>query len=784
MKKIGIIFGSLLALILVAIVVIPFVVDVDHFRPEIERAANEQINGKLKLGKLSLSLWGKISVKIAGVELIDAGGHPLLKVAEGALNIPVFSIFSGSPLITFSMQGADLVVIRDAKGGLNWLTLMKAGQKTDSAQAPAPKEKKEAEATKVELPSLVANARLGVELLKSKLRFDDAASQTHAVLDPITIKLHDVSLSRKTELELIAEVKTESGPDAKIVGPVKLTATLNPKLKDGVIEGGSFDAKFDADDLEIQKGSVFHKKPGVPANVVVHGSLSPTALTLKNSELHFHNAKLDVSGEFQKTGNLNVVLQAKPIDLKPWGQLIPALNEFELGGIATLIANVKGISTSLQYSGKLELKDMTFKGPMLKAKPRIQLLVDLQTDRIERFFAEVSGPGTQAKLTGKVISFQKPQITFDLTSTGMDLDQWIDFPKEEAKAAPAQSAGWTGKKSGESGNAGSDMDAMLDPIRKNEALKGASIQGSVSIPLLKVKGAKIEGLRAGLRLKDLKAGISDLKLKAYDGAVAGSMEVDVAPAMPKYSLKLNVSGIDLQKAVETQFFAFKNTLVGIAQFSLDASGASFNPETAKRKLVAKGSFQIANAKFATIDVMKMVSEAISNAVAKVGDKIPGIKNRAPKVSGNRESKYKSVTGTFTIQDGKLRAPDFSALAVQDHGLDLKGATELGLIDQSLDAKWEIIDTYRLTGASEISANIAGKEIKNILAKGENDPVMIPVSVGCKWSAPCPKYDEAPIYFAKIAADRVAKGATQAFKAQATDKVKDALKGGLKSLFGR
>jgi hypothetical protein len=409
------------------------------------------------------------------------------------------------------------------------------------------------------------------------------------------------------------------------------------------------------------------------------------------------------------------------------------------------------------------------------------VLIDLQTDRIERLFAEVSGPGTQVKLTGKLISFQKPQINFDLASTGMDLDQWIDFPKEVAQE---KSAGTSGGASGGPKGGADNLDTALDPIRKNEMLKGMSIIGNVSIPMLKAKGIKIEGLRAGLKFKDLKAGISDLKLKAYDGAVAGGMEVDLAPAAPKYSMKLNVTGIDIQKAVETQFAAFKNTLVGIAQFSLDASGSSFNPETAKKKLIAKGSFQIANAKFATIDVMKMVSEAIAGAVAKIGDKIPGIKNRVPKISANKESRYKNVSGTFTIQDGKLRAPDFTAQALPGQGLDLKGFTELGLIDQSLNAKWEIIDTYRLTGAQEVSASVAGKEIKNILATSENDAVMIPVTVGCKWSAPCPKYDEAPIHFAKVAGARVAKGATQALKSQATDKVKNVIKGGLKGLFGR
>ncbi len=51
-KWLGIIFGGLFALMLLAAILVPLFVNVDSFRPDIEKTVNEQINGKFELGKL------------------------------------------------------------------------------------------------------------------------------------------------------------------------------------------------------------------------------------------------------------------------------------------------------------------------------------------------------------------------------------------------------------------------------------------------------------------------------------------------------------------------------------------------------------------------------------------------------------------------------------------------------------------------------------------------------------------------------------------------------------
>ena len=44
---------------------VPLLIDVDKYRPLIIQKADEQLNGKLELGKLGLSLWGRVKIEIA-----------------------------------------------------------------------------------------------------------------------------------------------------------------------------------------------------------------------------------------------------------------------------------------------------------------------------------------------------------------------------------------------------------------------------------------------------------------------------------------------------------------------------------------------------------------------------------------------------------------------------------------------------------------------------------------------------------------------------------------------
>jgi uncharacterized protein involved in outer membrane biogenesis len=782
MKKALAIVGGLIGLIIVALLVIPLVVNVDKFRPQIVKAANDKMNGSLELGKLSLSLWGRIHVSVDGMKIMDAQKNEIVSVKDASFDSSYGSIFSGSPLVTISMKEPAITVLKGKDGKLNVMTLMKEAAPGSTPAPGATTTTTTTSTGSAEVPSIVVNSHIGISIQDATLIYMDQVLALSNTIDKLNVRVKDFSLSRKTEIEVWADLKTTMGTDLKVEGPLKFNASLLPEIVSGEFKSGTVSANFSADDLTIEKGQLFQKKKGIPANFKFDATLSQTSMKLTQATLNFHNAQVLVNGTYGKDAGADIHFETKPVDLKPWSELGPMLKEYELEGKLNLAGNVKGKPEALNYDAKLGIENLSAKGPNLKAKPIINGSVSVVTDKIERFLVDLKGPGNEMVLDGKLVSFSKPTITFSLNSPkGMDLDQWIEFPKPATTAKGKEDAG-KGAAAGEKVPA-ADLDAMVDPLRKNEMVRNTTVDGTVSIAFLKAMNVKIENIGMKVQFKNLVAAMTGIKMKIYDGVVAGSFSTDLKPAKPAYNMNLSLAGLDLAKAVESQFEAFKNTILGKLSFTAQGGGSSFNTEAAKKNLQMKGDFKVLNAQFKTIDVSKMANEAMNGSVGKIADKVPFLKGKNLHVNEAGASEYESVTSHFTINNGVLDAPDFFAKAAPKRGIDLKGSTKMGLIDQSLDAKWELIDTQHVTGADQLTVNVAGKDIHNFLAKSEKDPVIIPVTVGCKWSAPCPGYGAAPEYLAGVAASRLSGVAKDVAVDKAKSAIKNALPGGLKNLFG-
>jgi uncharacterized protein involved in outer membrane biogenesis len=711
----------------------------------------------------------------------------IISVKDASFDMPYSSVFSGSPLITVGMKRPEINLIKGADGKLNVMSLMKPSVLTGASSSKASGVGSENAGARVELPAMVLNAHFGIGIESAKIIYKDQSIALTNTIDSLNLRVKDFSLSRKTELELWADLKTQMGADTKLEGPLRLLADLSPQVSDGEVKSATVNATFSADDLSIEKGSLFIKKKGVPANFKFAGTLDQASLKLKEASARFHNAEITLAGSFQKDSGLDFRYEAKPVELKPWSELVPMLKEYELEGKLGLKGTLKGKPESLQYQARLLIESLAAKGPNLKARPVINGSIEIATDKIERFRIDLKGPGNEITLDGKMISFSKPMINFTLTSPkGLDLDQWIEFPKTDSKAAGKAGAGVEKGASGAASGKGSDsdLDAMLEPIRKNEMLKSTSIEGTVSIAFIKAMGVRVDDLAGKVQFKNLVAAFTGLRMKMYDGLMSGTFSTDLKPKEPLYNMNFSVSGFDIQKAVESEFKAFKDTVLGRLSASIQGGGASFNSDVAKRKLQMKGDFKVINASFKTIDIARMANDAINGSLGKIADKVPVLKGKNLRVNSNAGSKYDLISSSFTISNGVMDAPNFVAKASPKNGIDLKGSIKMGLIDQSLDARWELTDTYHVTGADQLSVNIAGKEIKNFLAKNEKDAVVIPFTVGCKWSTPCPNYSQVPEYLAGVAAGRLKNIATDVVKEKVKDAAKGALQNGLKGLFGR
>ncbi len=765
LKKLSIVVAVFLVIVVGAALALPFVVNVDKYRPQIVQAANERINGKLELGKLTLSLWGQIRVDIAGLAVKDAQGAPVLSVKDAYFHLPFMPILKGAPVVTLKMSQPGINVIKGIDGSYNVMKLMKpAAPEAGAAPSVPVGGAAPGGGGQVAIPAMVARARAGAELKDARILYRDMSSGLESNITDFNLLLKNISLNSPTSVEAWADLKTKLGKTLTLEGPFRFEAMATPTVVGGKFDGVALSAKALFDDVQISVPGVFEKKKKVPANMELSASITPRDAKVTKAVVRFFNA--EISGTASLTNMAAPVARAEfksnEIQLKPWAELVPMLKAYDLEGGARLEGSAEGPTAQLQYRALAKLEALTVKAPYMKSKPRFDGSINVETDRIENVTLAMKAPGNDLLLRGKVLSFTKPQATFEITSDSLDLDQLIELPKDpaapEAAAAPADAAKGSAQAQAK---AEADFDAMVQPLREQVIVAASTGKVTATLKSVKYYGVPMTDMTVALSTQGLFAKLGKFSMKMWDGTVQANAEMNLKPAAPTYGFSARTVGLDLHKAVSSQMTLFKNSILGKASFSMDGTGASFNPTPAKQNLKAKGNMRVEKATFATIDIGKLTSEALNQAIDRIAAKYPALKGKKVGVPPGRESRYDFISSDFTIDGGRFKAPNLQARAEQNQGVDLRGYTEVGMIDYGLKANWQVIDTYNLTKAADLNIDVAGTQIPRALAPG-NEPVQFPVTVGCKITAPCYTYTEVPEFLAGL----VLKNATRAAEGRA------------------
>ena len=791
LTRLGILFGGLLGLVFA----IPFFIQVDRYRPQIEQAVNQKIRGQLQLGRLSISLWGHLWVEVAGVQLQDSSKAEILSVKHAYLELPFSSVFSGSPQISFKMDAPSVHLARDSQGQLNVMGLMGTSESKggSSARTDATLTQKQPDAKLEEtpkpagaLPAILVNSRLGFELKSALLTYEDRKSGLKTEIKDFNLKLEDLSMSHPVHLEAWTDLNTQVGKTLTLQGPIRLEGKAQPIFQGQSFQSLSLNASLNASEVEVQVPGAFQKKKGVEAKSQILLKVLPDQVQIEQFKTVFLNAELRLQGNVSDFNSnqgprLNLGLATNDVQFRPWVAVIPALAQFELGGAAKVTAQLKGTPTQPAYDVSISVKDLSAKAPMLKTQPRWNAQVHVKTDQVDSIHVTFSAPGNQAELRGSVTSFKKPSVNFQLTSDQMDLDQLVDFPSKSAQKAEGQTQASSKSESGEresgkksAGISGEvNYDAQVAELRKNPALGDWTGRFGVKIGKLKANEIQLSQLNCQLSFNHWITSLDSCGLKVFQGEIQSKLMMNLGVATPTYQGTLDVKGLDFAEAGSHSSQMFKNTLKGRGNFKMDLQGASFNPETAKSMLKAKGTLKVQPAAFTTLDIMKLVKDSIDQALLKVADKVPGLKGKGIGSLPSHSAEYDEMSGDFSIQNAVFSTPNFVAKAKAGRGVDLKGKTDVGIKNYSLDAFWEVVDTYNLTHLKDISVEQNGIKVENIFADG-NGPVHFPFHVGCTLTSPCYTSLEIPEALGKVALGNLGKAVSNRAKSELMKKASELL----------
>jgi len=324
-KWIGVILGALVLLCVAAIILVPMLVDLNKYKPVIEKKVSEATGRPFRLGgeiKLSLFPW-------AGVNLSDLHlGNPEGFKEKDFASVKSFEVrVKVMPLIrkaleveTFVLNTPRIYLHKDSKGRANWEGFGgKAAEKTKSPP--------EAEKTPSGLP-LAALAVGEFAVKDGYLVMQDDTSGTRNEVSDINVAFKDVSLDKPIGFNISAKMDGKPlsvdgmvGPVGKMpgMGPVafgitvkafgELAATLKGKVVDAAVSrrfGLDLEVSpFSPRRLMESLGRKFPLATSDPEvlkkfSIAMHISGDPSRLNIVNGKMELDSSKMDFNASLSE----------------------------------------------------------------------------------------------------------------------------------------------------------------------------------------------------------------------------------------------------------------------------------------------------------------------------------------------------------------------------------------------------------------------------------------------------------------------------------------------------
>lgn len=421
MKRIAKWFGITLAVVLVAVISLPFLINVDQFRPKLQAELSQALGREVTLGTMHLKvLAGEVMADDLSVAEDPAFGKPAFLRAKslhvGVKILPF--VFSRKLTVTdLEIDQPEIVLVQSPTGDWNFSTL---GSKSKAATAGTP-----------------ASAELPLNLLVQLVRITNGQVTLRRTighwkplaLEQVDIELRNFSATSAFPFSLTAKVRgggslTLDGtagpinPADSAMTPVKgtLVATqldlagsgmndFAPEIAgivsldgSGESDGTNLDlkGKLKAEKLKIRHGGTPATRP-VELDLAVQHNLRKHSGTLSQGDIHIGKAIAHLTGTYAEQGEsvvMNMKLSGPSMPVQELEGLLPAIavvlpaGTSLRGGTASANLSMQGPADRIVTLGSLSINNTQLTGFDLSKK----------MSTIEKFAGIKASPDTEIQL--------------------------------------------------------------------------------------------------------------------------------------------------------------------------------------------------------------------------------------------------------------------------------------------------------------------------------------------------------------------------------------------------
>ena len=402
MKRIILVIGILLAVVLLAAVSLPFLINANQFRPRVEASLSAALGRKVSLGDLSLSLFsGAVTasnLSIADDPRFQTG--PFIHAKSLALGVELWPLIAKHELNVTELKiiEPEIMLIQSPAGDWSFST---AGS---TARSPAQKPSTgSAGGTPLSLSARLISIESG-RLTVSR----QGIAQKPTVLENVSISIRNFApgaqfpFTFSGKLAPAGDIKLdgEAGPinqSNPSLTPVQLTLKIAGVDLSGLgisagsglagllnidgsggVKGTTLDWKglVRIDQGRFARNGTAAKQP-VEFDFAVQHNLKAHSGTLSQGDIHFGNARASLSGTYSETAggtglNLRLAGSAMPVSaleamLPPLDIQLPAGSSLQ-GGTASVNVTITGSAANAVVAGAAGLSNTKLKGFDLGSK--------------------------------------------------------------------------------------------------------------------------------------------------------------------------------------------------------------------------------------------------------------------------------------------------------------------------------------------------------------------------------------------------------------------------------
>jgi AsmA protein len=699
-KRIAIAFAIVVALLLTALVLITLLFNPNDYKDKIASLAREATGRELAIiDDMKLSLFPWIGVEFGRVEFANAAGfgpQPFARIAAAKVKVRLLPLLQRRIEVdTVILNGLEVSLETAADGRTNWDDLAARGAKEDGAgtePAPPPEE-----TAALALPAALTIG--GLDVRDGALHWRDAVAGIRLDIGALRLASDRIEAGKPVDLQLAFDLR---GTQPPVAGRLELSTRLTADLAQ---------QRLRAENLRLHTALAGEDMPVGALELKLQAD---AVADLAGEVYRLEKLRLgaEVSGEQLPGGRLNLDLQGSAsADL---GKQTAELPDFVLSAQGVTLRGTLHATRLLEAplaAGHLEA-DAFNPRELLQAlgQPAPQT-ADASALRQAAFAFDFEAASDRATVTAlkmqlddstltgaaAVRDFAAPALAFDLALDRIDLDRYLPPSQDEpAAATPAAAA----------------PAALQLPL---DTLRALDLDGRLSAGQLRVSGLSLADLRAQVRARDGLIALAPLSANLYGGRYAGNIRLDARGAVPVFSLKESLSGI--QAAPLLKDLLDNETFSGTADFALEAT-ASGDTETALlRSLHGTARFSLRDGAVKGFNTAQMIREAKAK-----------LEGRPPPPAATNQTDLSELGGTLRFDSGIARNDDLHASSPY---LRIGGKGQADLIRQELDYRLRV----KLVG-TEIGQG--GEQAGNL--KG----VEIPIRISGAFAAPSVALDSAVI----------------------------------------